>query len=1708
MPIAPDASRPRLARVLVGGLLLTAAYVVAARFGLRLASIHGSVSPVWPATGVAIGGLVLGGVRLWPAVMVGAFVANLSGPLPAWGAALVAAGNTGEAVLGAWIIARLRAHRTSLVLLWEAAACGSAALVAPLCSAAVGIATLAATGTGGERGLPALLWTWWLGDAIGTLAVVPLMLAIGRRAWRTTFTDLRWMVAVAGAVATAGAVFFTPPGESFLFVLFPALLVVTRIGGELGAKAGAIGISAVGIAAAILSHGPFVGGSLNDNLLFLQFFLGSVAVAALVLPVFAAAGALGTAGLFLIVGWMVSGWAFAHLHRERLDTDAQRLAGLAADTERTTRQRLATYLEALRAGEGLFGASKEVDREEWQRFVAALRLDERLPGIHALGVARRVLAREEADFVNRRRADGESNYTVSLVPDGTGPLPGERFLIAFAEPAERNRDRPGLDLASEARRRQAAEEARDAGEPRASSRIQMLMNTGTRAGFLVFHPIYGRGPLPATVAERRAAHVGWVFAAFVAEEFFKNVFVSPELEMTVFDGRSISAEAMLFSSHQGAPAGFERTAVIELAGNLVTLAWNRSATFEVASPVASVLTATSLALVTLLLAGLGVSLQSIGRHAREIATTRTAELSAAQATLAGINRLHRAVLDGTTYSIIATETDGTIRIFNRGAETMLGYRREELIGRQTPAIFHLPEEVVARATELSAELGRRLEPGFEVFVARAARGEVEQREWTYVRRNGTRVPVLLSVTALRDDAGTITGYLGIAHDLTERRALEQSLRIEQSRLRLANEAAGIAVWEWDVATGTLTWDAAMFALYGMAPTVGGRVSYDDWRHCVHPDDLLAQEAALQRTVREAGRSQREFRIIRYGDDEIRYLSASDLAILGPDGRAVRVVGVNRDITDRRRVLEQVRQSQARLSTIFGAVREGLMLLDAGGRVLECNAAACRLLGATREQLEGELSAPEAWRAVRVDGRVYPADEFPVSVTRRTAAPVRDVVMGLPRPDGSLVWVSIDTAVIHDPAGGVQAVVVSLNDVSAQQQIASDLARARDEAVETSRLKSEFLATMSHEIRTPMNGIIGTVDLLLGTPLDPTQNEMAQLIQGSAENLLEIINDILDFSRIEAGKFRLNPEPFEPLPLLEDSVSLLAGRAQRKGLEFVLDADPALAADVLEGDPGRIRQVLLNIIGNAVKFTDRGEVVVAASVMPTGTGTGRLRVAVRDTGIGIASEFRDRLFSAFTQVDSSATRRFGGTGLGLAISRQLMELMGGRLDFTSEPGRGSEFWIELDLPRTPGEPVGGEDADLDVLVVDDNAAARAALLRQLRALGVRASAAEGAAAALDVLAAPRARAGRRVILVDRAMPGTDGLVFARRVRETFSADEVALVLLNPAGAAPAPHELDGLGCAAVLAKPVRLAQLRVALSQARHVPAGTEVQSRGATLRPGPEAAAAGGLDILVAEDNPTNQLVARMVLESLGHRVDMADNGRIALERLAEAHYDVVFMDCQMPELDGYEATRRVRSGVIAGIDPKQRVIALTAFAMESDRAKCREAGMDDYVSKPMRAAEVRAVLERCGLTGAGRTDAGAGDPPPAHDPAPLLAGAGAEPLVDEPFLEGLRDLPGLHGPSLLAEVVALYTRETATRLDEMPALLDSGRLDDLARAAHTLAGSSANAGAPRARAAFAAVEQAVRAGALAEVPARVATARAVWQELSAEFVRRGLLSP
>jgi signal transduction histidine kinase/DNA-binding response OmpR family regulator len=514
-----------------------------------------------------------------------------------------------------------------------------------------------------------------------------------------------------------------------------------------------------------------------------------------------------------------------------------------------------------------------------------------------------------------------------------------------------------------------------------------------------------------------------------------------------------------------------------------------------------------------------------------------------------------------------------------------------------------------------------------------------------------------------------------------------------------------------------------------------------------------------------------------------------------------------------------------------------------------------------------------------------------------------------------------------------------------QEQAQQLAVARDQALASVRARSQFLANMSHEIRTPLNGIIGTTEILLDSELSPSQREYARILSQCGEHLLGVINDILDLSKIEAGKVEVERVPLDLRALVEDVADLLATHAAQKDIELVTSIPPELALTV-KGDPSRLRQVLVNLVGNAIKFTEHGEVVIEARVLRASPAELSVRLSVRDTGIGIPAERQAAVFESFTQADGSTTRTYGGTGLGLTICRQLVHLMGGEIGLDSAPGQGSTFWVDLifEPVATPPEArlTAVRLAGLHVLIVDDNAINRQILRRTL--LGWRCHVVEAASGreALASLEAHLEHDPIDIVLLDMQMPDLDGAETAQRVKADERLMRVPLILLSSIGDLQGgTHGAERLGFAAVITKPVRQSVLLAAILE---VLGESAAQPRPPQRTAGPARAAA--LRVLLVEDNRVNQLVARRLLEKLGCQVDLVDNGRDAVRAVANSLYDIVFMDVQMPQMDGFAATAEIRRRETAG--ERVPIIAMTAHAMEGDRERCLAAGMDDYVAKPV----------------------------------------------------------------------------------------------------------------------------------------------------------------
>ena len=670
-----------------------------------------------------------------------------------------------------------------------------------------------------------------------------------------------------------------------------------------------------------------------------------------------------------------------------------------------------------------------------------------------------------------------------------------------------------------------------------------------------------------------------------------------------------------------------------------------------------------------------------------------------------------------------------------------------------------------------------------------------------------------------------------------------------------------------------------------------------------------------------------------------------------------------------------------LREILESAPDAILALDSHGAIRLVNARAEEILGYARGDLIGRtidvvvpelaelavpppapLHAPPAGESgAPQDG----ADEGGSAARPEQRVPVAHYDAAYTRADGRRIDLSVTVAPFRGAQDDAMGTVLIARDATRQRRAEAELSRGKEAAERASRAKSEFVANISHEIRTPMNGIVGMTDLVLEMELPLLVREYLGMARASADTLLAVIDDLLDFSKIEAGRLELESVELDPRQIVDETLKSLALRAHEKGLELVCRVDPSVPG-VLVGDPVRLRQVLLNLLGNAVKFTERGEVVTTVEHASACARASRLRFAVRDTGIGIPAGRREAIFEAFQQADSTTTRKYGGTGLGLAIASRLVAMMGGSLQVDSMVGEGSTFAFTLcfSQPAAAGHRAAPVEAfrGLRTLVVDDNLMCRSVLEEMLARRGMRPTTVASPAEALDELT--RARADDdpfRLIFLDAAMPGTDGLALARAIRGASGVAETPLVVLTPGLRSADQARARALGIEVWLTKPVSERRLEQAVRQALGLSQDPEVSTADGAETPAERAVSAPAQGrkarLLVVDDNSVNQHLAVALLERRGHTVAVAANGREALGAVADRAFDAILMDVEMPEMDGFETTAAIR-GLEARAGRRTPILAMTAHAMSGDRERCLAAGMDGYVSKPIHARELFSTLD------------------------------------------------------------------------------------------------------------------------------------------------------
>ncbi|HYV06322.1 MAG TPA: PAS domain S-box protein [Blastocatellia bacterium] len=785
-----------------------------------------------------------------------------------------------------------------------------------------------------------------------------------------------------------------------------------------------------------------------------------------------------------------------------------------------------------------------------------------------------------------------------------------------------------------------------------------------------------------------------------------------------------------------------------------------------------------------------------------------------------------------------------------------------------------------------------------------------------------------------------------------------------------------------------------------------------------------------------------------------------------DGKPVATRSIFRDITERKRAEDARRKSEQQLQAILDNSTAVIYLKDYWGRYILVNSRFETLFHVSKAQVVGKTDLDFFPREM---AEAFQANDRKV-LEARTPLESEEIA---PHDDGPHIYLSVKFP-ICDVTGEPYAICGISTDITDRKRMEADLAEARDAALESARLKAEFLANMSHEIRTPINAVIGMTGLLLDTDLSAEQREYASTVRTSADALLTIINDILDFSKIEAGKLTFEIMDFDLRAAVEGAVELLAEAGQSKGLELfsiVYDDVPSW----LRGDPGRLRQVLANLVSNAVKFTERGEVVVRVTKETETADAIRLRFSVTDTGIGILEEARRLIFDAFSQADGSTTRKYGGTGLGLAISKQLVERMEGEIGVDSAPGRGSTFWFTARFGLQPHKTSELEDKPqlegLRVLVVDDNETNRTLVHHQITSWGMRNGNAASGAEALKLLRlAAAAGDAYKIAILDMQMPEMDGLMLAREIKADQSIAGTRLVMMTSLG----PRDdnlLKQSGIEVCLRKPVKQSQLfdclaTVAASRLPEVESSSPVNVSGiASSQDDTGSGARALVRVLVAEDNVVNQRVALRQLHKMGYSADGVANGLEVLESLERISYDVVLMDCQMPEMDGFEATAEIRKR--EGSSRHTIIVAMTANAFDGERERCVAGGMDDYISKPVRPEVMSATIERWTAPSISQNPGTPSGKRSAGEPA----------SIDVGVMSNLRALESGSEPSLVAELIDSFLRDSHERITVMQGAAASGDANALTRTAHALKGGSGIVGANRMAALCDIIEELGRTG-------------------------------
>ena len=826
-------------------------------------------------------------------------------------------------------------------------------------------------------------------------------------------------------------------------------------------------------------------------------------------------------------------------------------------------------------------------------------------------------------------------------------------------------------------------------------------------------------------------------------------------------------------------------------------------------------------------------------------------------------------------------------------------------------------------------------------------GESSRYELSIVTEKNNRKTVSLSVVPRKDKEGRITGSFATISDITERKRIELELAESENRFRDIALCSADWVWEIDASSRYTFCSDNVISLIGCtASEVLGKTPFD---FMTAEDSSSISKIFQLIALKKMNIVDMENRILDK-DGNIHILLTNGVPILDENGDLLGYRGVDRDITEQRKSEDELNEALKTNETILESVPFGIMIIGRDKRIISANRIARNILGRKSEELEGNI-----------------CHDF-ICPTEIGRCPILD--LGEKVDDSERILLTRDKkripiikSVVPIELNGENVLLEAFVDISSQK-------RAEEEAKKASSIKSAFLANMSHEIRTPMNGVIGMTGLLLETDLNPEQRDFTETIQESAESLMSIINDILDFSKMEVGKLELEEIDFDLRTMLGSIADLAAVRLCEKNIELMMNIDSEVPS-LLKGDPGRLRQIIINLLGNAIKFTSEGEIVLTVDIVQEAEKRVLLKFSVTDTGVGISQDKLRNLFDPFTQADSSTTRRYGGTGLGLTISRQIADLLGGEIGVESTPGKGSTFWFTADMiirkPAQVSRKIKTDEStllnSLKILIVDDNHTNRIILAGMMKKWGCRYQEADSGKSALNILRDALLNDDPfDIAVLDMQMPDMDGETLGRKIKSDPNLkDTLLLIMYTSIAARGDASRMMQAGFSAYLTKPVKISQFRDCLISMNVMDGqcSTRIESRGIITKHSLAELRKEEFRILLAEDNPVNQKVALKMLEKLGYSAVPVENGMEAVRELKENVYDLVLMDIQMPEMDGFEATYIIRDPQSSVLNHEVPVIAMTAHAMDGDREKCIQAGMDDYISKPVKPETLTRMIQK-----------------------------------------------------------------------------------------------------------------------------------------------------